>query len=108
MKALSDIVAEGHSSNASAFAGGGGGITISAVTLDFGAVPVSSAGFSFSLAGATVGQRAIMVPAGASDELEMDGFTCAARVSATDTVTAYIAAVPGPVTGQRTFNISLG
>ena len=108
MKALSDIVAEGHSGNGSAFTGGGGGLTISEVTLDFGAAPIWSTSFSFSIAGATVGQRIIMVPAGNSDELEMDGFSCAARVSAPGTITAYIVAIPGPVTGQRAFNITLG
>lgn len=105
MEALSDI----QKSGTSAFSAGGS-VSATQVILDFGAEPVSSKRFSFTLTGATVGQKVLMTPAADTDddELEMDNFACAARVSATNTIVAYIAAVPGPVIGQRRFNVILG
>jgi hypothetical protein len=110
-KALSDIQAEGHNSNRSAFlpsGGGGGGAAPVEVTLDFGAFPVGSRQFSFTST-ASVGQNVVMVASGADgDEAEMDGLVCAARVTATDTIEAFITAIPGPVAGQRRFNLLIG
>lgn len=110
-KALSDIVAEGHNSGRSAFlptGSGGSGATPVEVNLDFGTTPVTSRRFSFSTP-AFVGQLVVMVPSGADgDEAEMDGLVCAARVTAIDTVEAFITAIPGPVAGQRRFNLLIG
>jgi hypothetical protein len=86
------------------------GFTITPVTLDFGATPVYSKVFTISHSGAQVSQNVIMVPSAkmpagvALDELEMDALTVAAYVSAADTVTALVTAIPGPVSGQRAFN----
>lgn len=105
--ALSDIVRV--QGGTSAFAGGGGGgASPVEVTLDFGSMPVGSARFQFT-ATASVGQRVIMTASGADgDEAEMDGLMCAARVTATDTIEAFITASPGPVAGQRRFNLLIG
>jgi hypothetical protein len=77
------------------------------VTLDFGSLGVKSKRFSFAVTGATTGKLVTMVadPETLGDELEMDGFTCAAWVSATNTVEAFIQAIPGPVSGTRDFNV---
>lgn len=109
--------------------------TTTTVVVDFGETPVWSKGFTISLAGslllqdggsllkqdggtfllqsssgATVGQRVMMTASAETegDELEMDGFMAAARVTATDTVEAFIQAYPGPVTGVRRFNLLIG
>lgn len=89
------------------------GVTASAqvesVTLDFGSEPTWSKTFTVALAGASAGQKIVMSAAATADgELEMDGFACAARVTATDQIEASIQAVPGPVTGTRVFNIVRG
>lgn len=88
-------------------AGGGTTVGVRQVTLDFGPVPVYAKGFVFA-ATATVGQRVLMTAAGESDEAEMDGFACAARVSGANEVTAYVVATPGPVSGTRVFNLIVG
>jgi hypothetical protein len=78
------------------------------VSIDLGTVPRWSHRVSFTLT-AEAGQRVLMTPSGDDgDEAEMDGLTCAARVTATDTIEAFIVAHPGPVAGTRTFNILLG
>jgi hypothetical protein len=84
--------------------------SITAVTLNFGSVPVYSKVFTISHSGAQVSQNVIMVPSAkmpagvALDELEMDALTVSAYVSAADTITALVTANPGPVSGQRAFN----
>ena len=88
--------------------GGGGSVTLDQVTLDFGSTPVWSKGFTFALTGATSGQALLMQPSGESDEYEMDGFACAAKGAGVNSVTAYIQAIPGPVTGTRVFNVLRG
>lgn len=109
MKVLSDLVAEGFASGASAFAAGGGGsVTMSSVTIDFGANAIYSGSYTVTLSGATVDQKVMMLPVGDSDELEMDGITCSAKVTSSDTITVYITANPGPISNTRNFNILLG
>lgn len=107
MKALSNIVAEGHNGDVGAF---GAGATPVEVVVDFGSVPVWSKGATVSVIGAAVGMKVVMTASAETDgdELEMDGFMAAARVTATDTVEAFIQAFPGPVTGQRRFNLLIG
>lgn len=91
------------------FVGGGGSAVVDQVTLDFGAAPVFAKTFTFTVAGAVAGQKVVMsTESDAEGETEMDGFACAARCPATDTVAASIQAVPGPVTGSRTFNLIRG
>lgn len=69
---------------------------------------------TFTVAGALTTQNIVMtpslvMPSGLSqDELEMDTFICAAYVSAANTVQAIIQAYPGPVVGNRTFNLTIG
>ncbi len=78
------------------------------ITLDFGSNAKYSNRFQFT-SNATVGQRVIMTPSGEDgDEAEMDGLSCAARVIGTNTIEAFITAMPGPVAGQRKFNIIIG
>jgi Protein of unknown function (DUF2793) len=92
---------------------GGGGVVISQVTLDFGAAPVWSKTFDTPLAGASAGQKVIatlsaaMPGALSSDELEMDGITVFATVISPNSVRIIAAANPGPVSGQRNFNLTL-
>lgn len=109
-KALSDIVGEGVGGGASAFAGGGGGggLTAVDVALDFGATPVPAKRFTVTTPVA-VGRPVLMqVSASEGDTLELDHFVCAARVSAADTIDAFVSAVSGPVAGVYTFTIFLG
>ncbi len=82
-------------------------ITASQVTVDFGTVPVYSKSFTVTDVAVTSTTKLCVVPSGTSDELEMDNFVCAAK-SATGSFTLYATAIPGPVTGQRTFNYLLG
>jgi hypothetical protein len=90
-----------------------GGAAITVKTLDFGALPVTSKTFIFAHAGALTGQNVTAGPSGkmpdglSADELEMDGLSIAAFVSANDQITAVVTAVPGPVSGQRNFNYQL-
>lgn len=92
--------------------GGGGGGAIYSTTVDF-TLESYSLTVSFTHAGALTSNKIIMVPsadmpAGLSvDELEMDNFTVAAYVSAADTITAVITAIPGPVRGERNFNYQI-
>ena len=89
-------------------AAGTAGNALAQVTLDFGTNPVGSMAFSFADAAATTASKIMMVMAPDSDEYEMDGFTCGAYCAANGTVTAFINANPGPVTGPRKFNYYLG
>jgi hypothetical protein len=85
-------------------ASGGGGVVLNSATLDFGANPQWSTEFTITSITASVGQNVMMVASGNNgDELEFDGFTCAARVTATDTIQAWVTACPGPVAGTRSF-----
>ena len=77
---------------------------IQSATLDFGTDPHWSAEFTITTLTATVGQNVVMVASGENgDELELDGFTCSARVTATNTIQAWVTACPGPVVGTRSF-----
>ena len=77
---------------------------LTTATLNFGDNPQWSAEFTITSIAATVGQNVMMVPSGSNDdELEFDGFTCAARVTATNTIRAWVTACPGPVVGTRSF-----
>ena len=88
--------------------GSGTGLVINSVTLDFGSNPQWSTQFTITSIPATVGQSVMMVASGNNgDELEFDGFTCAARVTATDTIQAWVTAFPGPVAGTRSFLLLL-
>ena len=84
------------------------GSVVKSVTLDFGSIPVISKGFSFADALATTASKIIMTAAATSDDLEMDGFSCAAYCAVAGTVLAYVQALQGPVSGTRTFNYFLG
>lgn len=110
MKVLNDLVASGFASNSSAFAGGGGSVSMSQVTVDFGTTPVSSALFTVALVGVTVGQKvmALATASGSLDELEMDGLVVAGRVPANDTLELAITALQGPVVGSKLINVLLG
>ena len=78
--------------------------TIQTETLDFGSTPRWSAEFTITTLSATVGQRVLMAASGENgDELELDAFACSARVTATDTIQAWVTACPGPVMGTRSF-----
>lgn len=78
------------------------------VTLDFGSTPVYSKSFSFSDGTVTTSSKILMAAAASSDEYEMDGFSCSAYCAVDGTITAFVHALPGPVTGGRTFNYVLG
>ena len=94
-------------------AGGSAGATAYLTTLDFGTSPVFSKTFTFAHAGASVTQKVMMSPSAVMpglllpDELELDSFSVAARVSAADTIQVVISAIPGPVSGLRNFNYLL-
>ncbi len=92
---------------------GGGGAAVSQVTADFGALPVWSGVFDVAHPGAVPGQRvlasasAAMPGALSADELEMDGLTVSAVIADANFVRIITAAYPGPVSGQRNFNLTL-
>lgn len=79
------------------------------VALDFGPDPVGSKSFTITTP-AVPGQNVIMTAAADvnGDDLEMDGFVCAARVTAANTVEAFIISVTGPVAGTYRFNLIIG
>jgi hypothetical protein len=93
--------------------GGAGSATIE-VELDLGSVPVYDKAITFTASGATVGQRVTMTHSGNTatgrdaDENEMDALIARAYVSATNQITAFVSALPGPVTGKYKFNLQLG
>lgn len=93
--------------NVPAPTGGGGSATVKQVTLDFGSVPVYSKSITFTDVSITASSKVVMTPHAESDELEMDGFVCSVQCGS-GIATAYIHAVPGPVTGQRKFNYLIG
>lgn len=84
------------------------GNVIKSVTLDFGAIPVDSKGFTFSDGSVTTSSKIVMTPAPDSDEYEMDGIMCGAYCAVNGTITAFATAHPGPVVGTRNFNYILG
>ena len=88
-------------------ASGGGTATQKQITLDFGSVPSYSKAITFTDASITPTSKVIMTAHAESDELEMDGFVCSVQCGA-GVATAYIHAVPGPVTGTRKFNYVIG
>lgn len=87
---------------------GPSGSTQYSVALNFGSTPMYSNTFSWSDSNATTSNKIIIVPAPDSDEYEMDSFNCSAYCPVDGTITAYIVATPGPVTGIRNFNYVLG
>ena len=86
--------------------GGGSSTSLKQVTLDFGTVPVYSKAITFN-DDLTAISVVTMTAHATSDELEMDGFSCAVK-SGVGNATAYIQAIPGPVTGTRIFNYLVG
>ena len=93
---------------------GVGGLVLTEVTLDFGANPISAKSFSVANASAVTSSKILMQPSASpvsgrqADELEMDGFNCAAYCAVDGTITALITANPGPVIGQYKFLYTLG
>ena len=87
--------------------GGGSSTSLKQVTLDFGTVPVYSKAITFNDVDLTAISVVTMTAHATSDELEMDGFSCAVK-SGVGNATAYIQAIPGPVTGTRIFNYLVG
>ena len=88
-------------------------MTISQVTLDFGASPVWSKTIDAVLSGAVPGQNVLLSPSAdmpgalSADELEMDALTASAAVISPDSVRIIAASNPGPVSGLRNFNLTL-
>lgn len=93
--------------NVPAPTGGGGSATVKQVSLDFGSVPVYSKAISFADANISATSKVTMTAHAEGDELEMDGFSCAVQCGS-GVATAYIHAIPGPVTGIRKFNYLIG
>ena len=87
--------------------GGSSGPASKTVVLDFGSIPVYAKSLSFVDVDILATSKVIMTSAGTSDELEMDNFACAVKPS-TGSAIVYATALPGPVTGNRTFNYIIG
>jgi hypothetical protein len=85
--------------------GGGGGSK--SVVLNFGTIPVYAKAILFEDVDILPTSKITMTPAGTSDELEMDNFACAVK-PATGSAIVYATALPGPVTGSRTFHYIIG
>lgn len=77
-------------------------------TVDLGSVPVLDASVSWSHVGALTSQRVIASAARTSDELEMDPLVVSAAVTATDTITASVSGLRGPISGTRTLYYTIG
>jgi len=83
------------------------GLTVTEVALNFGANPQWATYFQITTP-ATPGQVVLMAASASNgDELEFDNFTCSARVTATNTVEAWVTAMPGPVAGSRNFTLTI-
>lgn len=87
---------------------GAPGGSVFEVAINLGAVPRLDATVSWSHVGALTSQRVIASPARTSDELEMDPLVVSAAVTATDTITASISGLRGPVSGTRTLYYTIG
>lgn len=81
--------------------GGGGISTATTVNIDFGTVPVYSKAFQIADATALTGDKFIAVAAPDSDEYEMDGLLCSAYCAVAGTITLFVQAQPGPLSGVR-------
>jgi hypothetical protein len=91
-----------------------GSVVIDTVEVNF-LTAASARFFDAAVSGAQVGQEVIAVPSLVmpvgvqEDELEADPITCAARVSATNTVRILVATVNGaPIKGKRNIKLIRG
>lgn len=80
---------------------GGGSVSSTTVNIDFGTVPVYSKSFQVVDAAALVGDKYFVTAAPDSDEYEMDGLLCSAYCSVAGTITMFVQAQPGPLSGVR-------
>ena len=87
---------------------GGAGVTWKSATLDLGTVPVYSKALTIADASATTTSKINIVHAPVNDEAEMDVILPTAVCLVNGTITVYVHAVPGPVTGNHNFNYFLG
>ena len=87
---------------------GAPGDSVHEVDVDLGAVPVLDKTVSWTHVGALTSQRVIASAARTSDELEMDPLVVSAAVTATDTITASVSGLRGPVSGTRTLYYTIG
>lgn len=87
---------------------GAPGGSVYEVEVDLGAVPVLDTTVSWTHVGALTSQRVLVSPARTSDELEMDPLVVSAAVTATDTITASVSGLRGPVSGTRTLYYTIG
>lgn len=87
---------------------GAPGGSVYEVEVNLGAVPVLDKTVSWTHVGALTSQRVLVSPARTSDELEMDPLVVSAAVTATDTITASVSGLRGPVSGPRTLYYTIG
>ena len=87
---------------------GAPGDSVYEVDVDLGVVPVLDKTVSWTHVGALTSQRVIASAARTSDELEMDPLVVSAAVTATDTITASVSGLRGPVSGTRTLYYTIG
>lgn len=87
---------------------GAPGDTVYEVDVDLGVVPALDKSVSWTHVGALTSQRVLVSPARTSDELEMDPLVVSAAVTATDTITASVSGLRGPVSGTRTLYYTIG
>lgn len=87
---------------------GAPGGSVYEVEVDLGVVPVLDKSVSWTHVGALTSQRVLVSPARTSDELEMDPLVVSAAVTATDTITASVSGLRGPISGTRTLYYTIG
>lgn len=87
---------------------GAPGGSVYEVEVNLGVVPVLDKSVSWTHVGALTSQRVLVSPARTSDELEMDPLVVSAAVTATDTITASVSGLRGPVSGARTLYYTIG
>jgi hypothetical protein len=82
-----------------------------AVSLQFsmslGSVPVYSKHMTFEHVLAKTTSIISLTAHPDADELEMDGLVCSAGCNTDGIIDLYITAVPGPIIGARTFNLTI-
>lgn len=87
---------------------GGGSLTLTEVSLNFGTSAVTSKKFTFAEANALTSKKIMMQALPESDEHELTAFVCQAYCETDGYITVFIHSLFGPVKGTYKFNYLIG